>query len=231
MFRVGITMRIEWVKILAETPNVCGGGTLCAIVYCCPHDCPIRNVALRRLGIEKSKYLEVKNRLGIRHDGVCWKNLAYCCSPLKPCPKRDHALQELGMSLEDYLRYKAELLEELLKYAKATEDEIFKVKVVYSYFGFLYVPELGKELRVLGQYVPDEKMCLPAVILEVVNNDELRLKIHGEYAPLTIYLPRELVKKINEAEPIIGKNFTEFVAEAVKEKLMQVLQSRQGNKT
>ncbi len=217
-------MSVDWFQILKNMPNICGGGTLCAIVYCCPHDCPIRNLALKRLGISKSDYLWVKNRLGLRHSGVCWRNLAYCCSPLKPCSKRDSALQELGMSMDDYVKFKISILEELLKYVKCPVDDVVKVRLVYTYFGFLYVPEIGKELRVVGHYVPDLRLVMPSIVLEVLDNEDVRVKIASTYQPVPVYLPTDLVNRINEVVPRLGKGtFTEFVTEAVKEKLQNLL--------
>ena len=126
----------ELKELLKKTPNLCGGGSLIALVYCCgitvevdgrerSRPCPIRDYALKLLGISKEKYREVKERHRLYDPSICYKNLAYCCSLLKECPLRDQARVRLGVDDEGYVEYKLKILRDLipsdkLEYALST---------------------------------------------------------------------------------------------------------------
>jgi len=101
-------------KLKNET-NICGGGTLIALVFCCGLEkpCPYRDEALKLLGISKETYKKVKEAHRIDAD-VCFGSLAYCCSLRKRCPARDKALKKLDMSYDDYIRYKLKILKDLI---------------------------------------------------------------------------------------------------------------------
>jgi len=102
-------------EILAKTPNLCGGGPLIAIVYCCGLEktCPIRDTALRMLGISKEQYKKIKENHKIPAE-TCFHNLAYCCSPLKNCPVRNKALESRKISMNEYIKYKESILKDLI---------------------------------------------------------------------------------------------------------------------
>jgi len=115
----------ELKELLRKTPNLCGGGSLIALVYCCgitvevdgkekPRPCPIRDYALKLLGISKERFREVKEKHRLYDPNVCYKNLAYCCSLLKKCPVRDKARERLGMDDEKYIEYKLRILKDLI---------------------------------------------------------------------------------------------------------------------
>ena len=98
---------------LKNLPNLCGGGDLRSIIYCCDpkhHPCIIRDIALKILGISVEEFIKIKNKVATRYgvdniDTVCFKSLSYCCSPLKPCTRRMKALAKLGWDLDTYLRF------------------------------------------------------------------------------------------------------------------------------
>jgi len=113
----------ELLERLKKETNICGGGTLISLVFCCGLEkpCPYRDEALKLLGISKETFRKVKEAHKLEHDTVCFKNLAYCCSLRKKCPIRDKALKDLGMSYDDYINYKLQILKDLIPPTKLNE--------------------------------------------------------------------------------------------------------------
>lgn len=141
---------VKMAEILRNEPNLCGGGTLKAIVFCCGLEkpCPIRNTALKILNIPLSVYKKIKDENGIKAEGVCFGNIAYCCSLKKPCPYRNQALTELGMSEEDYLEFKARLLERFMEYND--DDEVWNQRVMKKYVFIMVDPETKISYKGVG---------------------------------------------------------------------------------
>jgi len=140
---------LDLVEILRKTPNLCGGGQLYAIVYCCglQKPCPIRDKALEMLGITKDEYAMVKEKHRIAHEGVCFKNLAYCCSLLKPCIARGKAMKELEITATDYLKYKAEMLKEFMRIARNKSKEVWEERIMRPLIFLVLDPEKGIEWK------------------------------------------------------------------------------------
>jgi len=130
------------IEKIKEITNLCGGAPLYAIVYCCSiqKPCPIRDTALKMLGIPKEKYEMIKEKHRLAHNGVCFKNLAYCCSLAKNCPAREKAMQELGITPTDYWEYKAKILKDLMKIAKC-DKEVWNEKIIRPLFFYVIDPE------------------------------------------------------------------------------------------
>ncbi len=57
---------------------------------------------------------------------LCYGSLIYCCPASKPCPERDHALEVLGMTIEEYDRLKERFHFMMLEYAQGlwTPDDM-----------------------------------------------------------------------------------------------------------
>jgi len=147
----------ELLVALKNATNLCGGGPLISLVYCCGLEkpCPIRNYALKLLGITPEKFKEVKEKHRIDAEGTCFKNLAYCCSLQKECPFRDKVRKRLNMSDEDYLKYKLEILRDLIPREKL--DYALKTRVMKPLI-FIIVDPSGEEWtewRGLGFGNPD----------------------------------------------------------------------------
>ena len=140
----------ELKEILKKTPNLCGGGALIALAYCCGLEkpCPIRNYALKLLGITPEKYEKVKEAHKISDEEVCFKNLAYCCSITKECPYRDKARKRLGMRDEEYVEYKLAILRDLIPREKL--DYALKTRVLKPLIFVIVDPEDEVEWRGLG---------------------------------------------------------------------------------
>jgi len=111
--------RFSWRDLIGEPP-LCEGGRLASIVFCCDprvKPCQIFDEALKLLGISRDDFIRVmeENKIPVQEkDGTCFGNLAFCPSPEKPSKDRDQALLRMGWSLSRYLKYKFNLLKELI---------------------------------------------------------------------------------------------------------------------
>ena len=111
--------RYSWRDLIGE-PQLCEGGRLASIVFCCDprrRQCPILEEALRMLGLTVEDFIKAMEGCRIpipERDGTCFGNLAFCPSPEKPSRDRDEALLEMGWSLSRYLKYKFEVLRRLI---------------------------------------------------------------------------------------------------------------------
>jgi len=192
-------MRYSWKNLVGEV-NVCGGGHLAAIVFCCDprrKRCPFRDFALRTLGIDKERFIEVKDRLKVDAPGTCFGNLAYCCSPEKPCPRRDRILAELGWSYSRYLQYKWELLGELI--SKEDYERVFKERVLKQYGMELLELDTRKVYRAVGfGNVSMKAVWISELIDERSLRDEDLKRELGETEFVGVRIPRALLKKIDE---------------------------------
>jgi len=143
---------------LKNATNLCGGGPLISLVYCCGLEkpCPIRNYALKLLEITPEKFKEVKEKHRIDAEGTCFKNLAYCCSLQKECPYRDEARKRLNMSDEEYIRYKLEILRDLIPDEKL--GYALKTTVMMPLIFVIVDPREWIEWRGLGFGNPDLKV-------------------------------------------------------------------------
>lgn len=124
---------------LLNMPNLCAGGKLAALVFCCStrKECPVRDKALEILGISKEDYEMVKSSMDYRDDRLCYGNLAFCCSLEEECRVRDTVMRELGMSPGDYIAMKKKLLEELKKVA--TTKNGWNEVIMYKMLGRMVV--------------------------------------------------------------------------------------------
>lgn len=135
---------------LVKLNNLCAGAPVASIVFCCEpkKECFIRKRALEILGIDESKYAEVKEKHRIEAEGTCYGSLAYCCSLNEICSARDNILKKLNMTPAEYLQYKFEILKDLIPEEKI--EEAFREKVFYK-FAFEMVKldnlEEGKEVE------------------------------------------------------------------------------------
>ena len=51
------------------------------------------------------------------------RGLAFCCPPVKPCPLRDMTLNQIGLSVDEYLTLKKQLSERILAAAQKSTVE------------------------------------------------------------------------------------------------------------
>jgi putative methanogenesis marker domain 9 len=117
---------VEW----EDSPShVCRGGDKRALTFCCPpvKPCPII-YALEEAKISSQDYIEIKEkfakktRLGYG-EGTCFGSLVWCCKPSKPCPLRDMVMRKIEMTVDEYMRLKKQLSEDLVGKTEYYDEE------------------------------------------------------------------------------------------------------------
>jgi len=141
-------------KHLASAQQLCDGGPLASIVFCCDprrKKCPILERALRELGLTTEEFVSVMERHRVpvpEVDGSCYGNLAFCPSlDVKSRDRDEFLLKSSEWSVSKYLEYKYELLLDLIPRDKL--DYAFSRGVVEKYAGVVINTNTGKALAVV----------------------------------------------------------------------------------
>lgn len=101
--------------------HICKRGDNRGLAFCCP---PVKYCSLLKkienVGFTSEEFIQLKQNSvkGTPLEGgkdTCFGSLVWCCKGTKPCYYRDGSLSQLGISLEDYMKMKKELSEEILK--------------------------------------------------------------------------------------------------------------------
>ncbi|KAF5076464.1 methanogenesis marker 9 domain-containing protein [Methanobacterium aggregans] len=147
--------------------HVCRGGDKRALAFCCPpvKPCPIL-YALEDTKITPQEYIEIKEKFGEKSrlgqgEGTCFGSLVWCCKPSKPCPLRDMVMRRIDMDVDEYMKLKKELSEELVGSEGSTLQE--SVKALSETFN---IPE-DEAQKVLAECGNDVKTA--AKILRMKN--------------------------------------------------------------
>lgn len=203
-------------------PNLCAGGCLASVVFCCSikKPCPVRDYALKKLGIDPKQYEEIKERFSKHSADLCWGSLAYCCSPEKRCPVRDKVLQELGWSYSDYLSYKAQILHELIKEFNLDENKLFSEKVVKQAVG-VFATEDGSKYNFLGLSAPELGLLFVVYIEPKGLDEKIRRMFYssGEKV-IPVRLDSETFEKLSI---LVGKGVFSSFNEAINKILKMYL--------
>ncbi len=108
--------------------HVCRGGDARGLAFCCPpiKPCPVHN-KLAEIGLTPQEFIKIKEDFGKKTplgpgQGTCFGSLVWCCKDTKPCPFRDRVLMELGLSHDDYMTYKKQLADEILKHSNVNNN-------------------------------------------------------------------------------------------------------------
>jgi len=190
--------KFSWRNLVGEV-NICGGGHLAAIVFCCDprkKRCPFRDYALKRLEISVDRFVEVKDKHKIEGK-VCFGNLAYCCSPEKNCSARDRVLAELGWSYTKYLQYKWEIFKDLVP--KDKWELAFTERVLKQYAMELLELDTRKIYKAMGY----GNIGMKAIWISEVVDDNTVLKNDvgkelGETEFVGVRVPRTILRKIDD---------------------------------
>ena len=101
--------------------QLCRGGDIRGLTFCCipVKECPLQPM-LKKIGLSKTDYFDfkeaaVKNTPLERGEHTCFGSLAWCCKSSTPCMFRNMALQQEGLSSQDYMRYKHRLADKIMK--------------------------------------------------------------------------------------------------------------------
>jgi predicted metal-binding transcription factor (methanogenesis marker protein 9) len=141
-------------RSLASIQQLCDGGPLASIVFCCDprrKRCPVLEKALRELGLTVNEFASVmeKHKVPVSEvDGSCYGNLAFCPSlDVKSRDRDEFLLRSSEWSLSKYLEYKYKLLLDLVSRDKL--DYVFSRGVVEKYAGFVINTNTGRALAVV----------------------------------------------------------------------------------
>lgn len=100
--------------------QLCRGGDMRALTFCCMpvKDCPLLPL-LRRIEMERGAFIALKQECVEKTpleegEHTCFGSLAFCCKSSTPCMFRDMHLRELGLSHQDYMRYKRRMAEKIM---------------------------------------------------------------------------------------------------------------------
>ncbi len=115
--------------------HVCRGGDARGLAFCCPpvKPCPVHN-KLAEIGLSPEEFVQIKEDFGKRTplgqgQGTCFGSLVWCCKDTKQCPFRDSVLMQIGLSHDEYMTYKKQLAEEILKHSNVNQEKISQEEI------------------------------------------------------------------------------------------------------
>ncbi len=100
--------------------QLCRGGDVRSLTFCCMpvKNCPLipmlEKISLTRDDYVKFKQEGVKDTPLAEGNSTCFGSLAWCCKASSPCMFRNMTLQKMGISIQDYMRYKHRLSEKIM---------------------------------------------------------------------------------------------------------------------
>jgi len=212
----------QLVEALASCSQLCDGGPLISIVYCCDprrRRCAILEAALKELGLTVERFVEVaeENRVPVKEiDGTGFGNLAFCPSPLVRSRDRDEAVfGDDGCGLTKYLEYKLSLLRRLIPEERL--PEALTKRVVERYAGVL-LSESGYAVKVVlvGN--------LEAGGLRVLRAEPLDAPEPGPLSEafLGVRLPRDVLKQV---DALVKAGLASSRSECVRKAVLLFLQT------
>lgn len=216
--------RYSWRDLIGE-PQLCEGGRLVSIVFCCDprrKRCPILEEALKMLGLTVEDFVGVmeKHKIHIpEKDGTCFGNLAFCPSLEKPSKDRDGFLIRKGWSLTRYLKYKFRILLDLVPLDRL--DYAFGTRVLRQYAVEMLDLETKKVYRA---FALGNIRSRTLMITEVFGEQDLRdrqveiLLSQTEYVGVRI--PKNLVEQLDE---LVEKGIVESRSDGIRRALMLYL--------
>ncbi|MDG6256034.1 MAG: methanogenesis marker 9 domain-containing protein [Methanomicrobiaceae archaeon] len=116
----GVTEFADEVGWYNAPKQLCRGGDMRALTFCCMpvKECPLLPL-LQRIGMERGAFIGLKQKCVEttpleEGEHTCFGSLAFCCKSSTPCMFRDMHLRELGLSHQDYMRYKRRMAEKIM---------------------------------------------------------------------------------------------------------------------
>jgi predicted metal-binding transcription factor (methanogenesis marker protein 9) len=208
---------------LASIQQLCDGGPLASIVFCCDprrKKCPVLEKALRILGLTVEEFVSVmeRNKIPVPEvDGSCYGNLAFCPSLNVKSRDRDEFLLKNGeWSLSKYLEYKYKLLLELVSRDKL--DYLFSKGVVEKYVGFVININTGKAFAVVLAGSPE----LGGFRVLTLDDVEYRYIDNVSTGYLNVRLPHSVIV---ELESLVKAGVIESKSEGVRKAILLFLQA------
>lgn len=216
--------KYSWRDLIGEQ-QLCEGGRLVSIVFCCDprrRACQILDDALSMLGISMDDFIRVMEGHKIpipERDGTGFGNLAFCMSPENESKDRDEALIRMGWSLSKYLKYKFEILEDLIPPDKM--DYAFNTRVLRQFA----VEALDLETkRVYKALALGNMKSGTLIITEIFAEEDLKDKQVEDVLSLTEFIgvrvPREI---INELDKFVAKGIIKSRSDGIRRALLLYL--------
>jgi len=212
----------QLMEALASCAQLCDGGPLISIVYCCDprrRRCAILEAALKELGLTVERFVEVaeENRVPVKEiDGTGFGNLAFCPSPLVRSRDRDEAVfGDEGCGLTKYLEYKLSLLRRLIPEERL--PEALTKRVVERFAGVL-LSESGHAVKavLVGN--------LEAGGLRVLRAEPLDAPEPGPLSEafLGVRLPRDVLRQL---DALVKAGLASSRSECVRKAVLLFLQT------
>jgi len=191
----------SWKELIGE-PQLCEGGRLISIVFCCDSrkkKCPILEEALKSLGLTEEDFIKVmeKHSIPIKEiDGTGFGDLAFCPSMEKESKDRDTFLLENNWGIVKYLKYKFKILEDLIPEDKW--DYAFETRIMKQYAIEALELDTQRVYKALAMGNINGTLIVTEIIKDSDLSDvELRSTIaKTEYVGVRI--PKDLVSQLDE---------------------------------
>jgi len=217
--------KYSWRDLIGE-PQLCEGGRLISIVFCCDPrkrgPCPILEKALEMLGIDINKFIEVmeKHRIPIEEkDGTGFGNLAFCPSMEKESRDRDEALLRMGWSISRYLKFKFKILKELVPPDKL--DYAFKTRLMKQFAAELLDLETRKVYRALVLGNIESGILMVSEVFRGENLKDKRVEsVLNKTDYVGVRIPKDLIIQLDE---LVEKGIIESRSDGIRRALQLYL--------
>jgi predicted metal-binding transcription factor (methanogenesis marker protein 9) len=208
---------------LASIQQLCDGGPLASIVFCCDprrKRCPVLEKALRELGLTVEEFVSVMERRKVpvpEVDGSCYGNLAFCPSlEVKSRDRDEFLLKSSEWSLSKYLEYKYELLLDLVPHGKL--DYALSRGVVEKYAGVVINTNTGRAFAVVLAGSPE----LGGFRVLTLEDVEYRYVDNVSSGYLNVRLPHSI---ISELESLVKAGVIVSKSDAARKAILLFLQA------
>jgi len=212
--------RYSWRDLIGE-PQLCEGGRLVSIVFCCDprrKQCPILEEALKMLGLTVEDFIKVMEKHGIpipEKDGTCFGNLAFCPSPEKESKDRDTALLKMGWSLSRYLKYKFSILKDLIPPGKL--DYAFNTRVLKQYAVEILDLETRRVYKALALgNIKSGTLMITEIFKEQDLKDRQVESVLSKTDYVGVRIPKDLVEQLDE---LVEKGIIESRSDGIRRAL------------
>jgi predicted metal-binding transcription factor (methanogenesis marker protein 9) len=210
-------------RSLASIQQLCDGGPLASIVFCCDprrKKCPVLEKALRELGLTVEEFVSVMEMHKIpvpEVDGSCYGNLAFCPSlDAKSRDRDEFLLKSSEWSVSKYLEYKYKLLLDLVPGGKL--ERAFSTSVIEKYAGVVINTNTGRAFAVVLAGDPE----LGGFRVLTLDDVEYRYIDNVSTGYLNVRLPHSV---ISELESLVKAGVIESKSEGVRKAILLFLQA------
>lgn len=215
--------KYTWRDLIGE-PQLCEGGRLVSIVFCCDprkKKCQILEEALEMLGLTVDDFIRVmeKHSIPIKTiDGTGFGDLAFCPSLEKESKDRDTFLLENSWGMIKYLKYKMGILQDLIPQDKW--DYAFNTRLIKQYAIDALELDTQKVYKALALGDIHKTLMITEIFREgSLRDEDVRSTItKTEYVGVRI--PKDLLSQIDS---LVEKGVVNSRSDAIRRALMVYL--------